>query len=129
MDLQALTALQAAVAAKRRELVERGKNEAVADFVERIQALGVPLTDVLPLLNRQIAPGTGTPPNKQKAGTPKRRAAPIKYRNPENPAETWAGRGKAPKWLEREEATGRDRTAFLVQEPSAPARQTAIEDL
>jgi DNA-binding protein H-NS len=28
-----------------------------------------------------------------------RGAVPPKYRNPENPAETWAGRGLKPRWL------------------------------
>ncbi len=27
------------------------------------------------------------------------RRLPIKYRNPDNPAETWAGRGLRPRWL------------------------------
>jgi DNA-binding protein H-NS len=29
----------------------------------------------------------------------KGRKIPAKYRNPENPTETWAGRGRLPKWL------------------------------
>lgn len=28
-----------------------------------------------------------------------RSAIPIKFRNPDNPAETWTGRGRQPRWL------------------------------
>ncbi|MBP6596746.1 MAG: H-NS histone family protein [Arenimonas sp.] len=37
-----------------------------------------------------------------------------KYRNPANPAETWAGRGMAPKWLSAELAKGRRAEEFLI---------------
>lgn len=34
--------------------------------------------------------------------------APVapKYRNPENPEETWTGRGRSPKWVQRLQAEG-----------------------
>ena len=38
-----------------------------------------------------------------------------KYRNPANPAETWAGRGKQPKWLAAETAKGRRLEDFLIK--------------
>lgn len=31
----------------------------------------------------------------------------IKYRNPDNPAETWSGRGRKPRWLKEAMANGR----------------------
>jgi DNA-binding protein H-NS len=38
-----------------------------------------------------------------------------KYRNPANPKDTWAGRGKQPKWLAAETAKGRKLEEFLIQ--------------
>lgn len=38
-----------------------------------------------------------------------------KYRNPANPAETWAGRGKQPKWLAAETSKGRRLEDFLIK--------------
>lgn len=38
-----------------------------------------------------------------------------KYRNPANSAETWAGRGMAPKWLSAELAKGRKLEDFLIK--------------
>ena len=37
-----------------------------------------------------------------------------KYRNPENPTETWAGRGLAPKWMAAALNVGKKREDFLI---------------
>ncbi|NUS37805.1 MAG: H-NS histone family protein [Lysobacter sp.] len=39
----------------------------------------------------------------------------AKYRNPANPKETWTGRGKQPRWLASETATGRKLDDFLIK--------------
>lgn len=38
-----------------------------------------------------------------------------KYRNPINPTETWAGRGKPPRWLAAEVATGKKLEDYLIK--------------
>ena len=38
-----------------------------------------------------------------------------KYRNPSNPKETWAGRGKQPRWLAAETSRGRKLEEFLIK--------------
>lgn len=38
----------------------------------------------------------------------------AKYRNPANPAETWTGRGKQPRWLAAYTAAGRKVEEFLI---------------
>src|SRR5215470_12675951 len=38
-----------------------------------------------------------------------------KYRNPENPSETWAGRGKQPRWLTAQLRSGKRIDDFRVQ--------------
>ncbi len=38
-----------------------------------------------------------------------------KYRNTSNPKETWAGRGKQPRWLSAETAKGRKLEEFLIK--------------
>jgi len=40
---------------------------------------------------------------------------PPKYRNPANPAETWTGRGKQPRWLAAQVANGRKLEDFLIK--------------
>src|ERR1700682_2293163 len=45
----------------------------------------------------------------------------AKYRNPENPSETWAGRGLKPRWLAAALKTGKKIEQFAIR----PAAQTA----
>ena len=63
---------------------------------------------------------------REKTGVPAAKKAPAKksgqkgvkvepkYRNPGNSAETWAGRGMAPKWLSAQLAQGRKLEDFLI---------------
>jgi DNA-binding protein H-NS len=39
-----------------------------------------------------------------------------KYRNTDNPAETWMGRGKRPNWLKAQLSAGRRLEEFRIQE-------------
>ena len=48
-------------------------------------------------------------PVKQKRGK-----AEVKYRDPENPGNTWTGRGRKPGWLNEAEAAGRSVNEFEV---------------
>ncbi|MDE2379866.1 H-NS histone family protein [Bradyrhizobium sp.] len=54
----------------------------------------------------------------QKPVPRKKRAYPKvhpKYRNPNEPHETWSGRGKQPKWLAAQLKTGRSMEEFLIR--------------
>jgi DNA-binding protein H-NS len=44
-----------------------------------------------------------------------------KYRDPENPSQTWAGRGQPPRWLTAYEQQGRKRDEFLIAATQAAA--------
>ena len=44
----------------------------------------------------------------------RRRAVTAKYRNPDNPLETWAGRGRKPKWVEDRLAQGASLDDLLI---------------
>jgi DNA-binding protein H-NS len=39
----------------------------------------------------------------------------AKYRNPRNPKETWAGRGKQPRWLAAQLRSGKKLDQFLIR--------------
>jgi len=45
-----------------------------------------------------------------------------KYRNPDNPAETWAGRGLKPRWLAAALKTGRKLEDFSITAPGKRGR-------
>ena len=52
----------------------------------------------------------------------KRKTAKVapKYRNPDNPKETWTGRGKQPRWLAAYTGKGRDLGEFLIPGTAKP---------
>jgi len=53
---------------------------------------------------------------------PQRRRYPKvlpKYRNPKNPAETWAGRGKRPRWLSAQLRSGKKLDDFRIERSAA----------
>jgi DNA-binding protein H-NS len=58
--------------------------------------------------------GGGTKGSKALAGRGGRGAVPPKYRNSENPAETWAGRGLKPRWLTAAIKSGKKAEDFLI---------------
>jgi DNA-binding protein H-NS len=53
----------------------------------------------------------------QTSKTPERRPYPTvfpKYRNPEQPSETWAGRGKKPRWMTAQLKSGKQIDDFRI---------------
>jgi DNA-binding protein H-NS len=48
-----------------------------------------------------------------------------KYRNPTDPAETWAGRGKQPRWLTAQLRSGKKLDDFRIRPSSGRARRSA----
>ena len=42
----------------------------------------------------------------------------AKYRNPRNPKETWAGRGKQPRWVAAQLCSGKKLDQFLIRRSS-----------
>ena len=103
----------------------------VANKRKKVLAKRKPIAQVRAAINRVVR-GSGytmeelfgtkaaAPARARKAaGTAKKAKAggkvPPKYRNPSNPAETWTGRGKQPRWLAGYVAQGRDVAEFLIK--------------
>ena len=77
------------------------ERKAAIDAAERAAAeYGYSLTD---LANGAVR---GSKKSKSKS--------PAKFRNPENPDETWSGRGRKPRWLVDAESAGRTADEFAV---------------
>ena len=56
-----------------------------------------------------------------------RGAVAPKYRNPDNPAETWAGRGLKPRWLAAALKTGKKLEDFSITAPAKGGRAAPKE--
>jgi DNA-binding protein H-NS len=54
-------------------------------------------------------------------GSAGRGVVPPKYRNPDNPAETWAGRGLKPRWLAAALKSGKKLEQFVIAGPARAA--------
>ena len=52
-----------------------------------------------------------------------RGAVPPKYRNPDNPAETWAGRGLKPRWLTAALKSGKKLEQFAIASAKAATEE------
>ena len=63
----------------------------------------------------QKAEATAKAAKKTARKTTAGRKVPPKYRNPANPAETWTGRGKHPRWLAAQLAKGKKLEDFLIK--------------
>src|SRR5207245_145428 len=75
-------------------------------------------------LRRLTEPGIA-PTNVKKMPHARRPCPPVfpKYRNPAQPSETWAGRGKKPRWLTAQLRSGKQLDDFRIQPPSERARR------
>jgi DNA-binding protein H-NS len=103
---------------KLREEVEAILNAKVAEERRAVQSR---LTELDRLaVNGAHARGSGRGP---------RGAVAPKYRNPENPAETWAGRGLKPRWLAAALKSGKKLENFSIEasgkSPRAARKKTA----
>ena len=98
---------RAPVAAVRKKITKM----AVAEGYTLMELFGLqgPPNKTVPKVSGPTTPRRGST-RRSTAGT---KVAP-KYRNPENPAETWSGRGKHPKWMTNAMAGGRKPEDFLI---------------
>ena len=64
----------------------------------------------------------GTKGSKAHSGRGVRGAVAPKYRNSENPAETWAGRGLKPRWLTAAIKSGKKAEDFLIAGSGASSK-------
>jgi DNA-binding protein H-NS len=93
--------------------------EVGAVLSERILAEKRGLEERLARLNRAMVDKSKIPGTVSKTGqrrTLRRKYPPVlpKYRNPNNPSETWAGRGKQPRWLVSQLKAGKKMSDFLI---------------
>ncbi|MEE2658885.1 MAG: H-NS histone family protein [Candidatus Latescibacterota bacterium] len=85
---------------KRREEIEANRSQAQNELKALATKFGMSVEELV------------VGKNASRSG-PRTKVAP-KYRNPDNPAETWTGRGRTPKWVQEAEKKhgGRDKLAI-----------------
>ena len=83
LDIEQLTELLGKAQTEMATRAKQGRRDLRAELERRVAADGYRMGDIFPEL------GTGA-----------RRKRPAKYRNPQNPEQTWSGVGRAPKWVQ-----------------------------
>jgi DNA-binding protein H-NS len=101
-------------ARKRQEALASRKIPRVRAKIEALlKAEGLTLADVFSL---KAPPAPATPrPRKSGGGSTAGRKVAPKYRNPDDPSQTWAGRGVQPRWFREALAAGRSEQELLIR--------------
>jgi DNA-binding protein H-NS len=82
-----------------------------------VATLTVKISAEKKVLEDRLAQLTGSFRFEQTSKIPERRPYPTvfpKYRNPEQPSETWAGRGKKPRWMTAQLKSGKQIDDFRI---------------
>lgn len=112
MELPALLELQTSLTAE----ISDKQNQARASFVDEMRQLaasrGLQLSEFVDIKRGKVARTRGG-------------SSEIKYRDPDNPANVWSGRGRLARWLQEKVDAGRNKEDFRVQ---AEAAQTLSAD-
>jgi DNA-binding protein H-NS len=125
MDLRKLNGSQLKdlirkVEKRQRQVVKGLVAEVRAKVKALIKAAGLSVAEVFPAAAAKRGPGR--PPKaaaakgRGKAKKAAKRGYKVKpkYRNPDNPSQTWAGRGLRPKWYRQALASGRKEKDLLI---------------
>ena len=81
---------------------------------KKVLAKRKPAAQVKAAVSKLLKAAAPKPARKSTKGRTLGKVAP-KYRNPANAKDTWASRGKQPKWLAAETAKGRKLEEFLIK--------------
>ena len=101
LDIDQLTDLVGKAQAEMASRERQRRKDLRAELERRVSADGYKIGDIFPELGS--ATGSGS----------RRRRRPAKYRNPQNPDDTWSGIGHTPKWVQAIlEERGIDAPAF-----------------
>ncbi len=98
LSLKELKDLQSQIARAISSYEDRRKKEALAELEDAARRMGFTLSELT----------AGAASRKTRSS-----AAP-KYANPANPAETWTGRGRKPKWMEAALKAGKSPDDLLI---------------
>ncbi|WP_209425090.1 H-NS histone family protein [Pararhodobacter sp. SW119] len=97
MSLDELKKLQKDVAFEIRHFKNREKKKALAEVEEFARARGLNPADLSELVKRRT-----------------RKPAKPKYANPQDPTQTWSGRGRRPRWLDEALSKGKSVEDFAI---------------
>jgi DNA-binding protein H-NS len=99
MTLKQIEQLEAQIAVAKQRVEEEAKAETKAKIDALLEASGFTLGDIYPALARGKGRRSKSVPN---------------YANPDDPAQTWTGRGRKPNWLVARLKKGQKMESFAI---------------
>ena len=87
LDIEQLADLLTKAQAELKARAQQGRKALRAELERRVAADGYRMRDIFPELRTGASSGA-------------RRKRPAKYRDPQNPDQTWSGVGRTPKWVQ-----------------------------
>ena len=106
MSRKELMALRANIDKAIATVGDRDRKNAIRAAEEAAREHGFTLSELAPMVGQ----GRG----RRSHGEAPAGGAP-RYRNPENPEQTWSGRGRRPRWVHEAEAAGRSLDDLLIR--------------
>ena len=97
LSLADLKALQKSVDKEIKNFKNRARDAALKDFQAVAKKHGLSVEEVV-----------------GKKGKSRKPAAPAKYRNPEDPSQTWSGRGRQPAWYKAAMSKGKSAKSLEI---------------
>ena len=128
IDLEGLSAkqLEAVIARAKKRKEALSKRKPIAAVRRKLVALakadGYTIAELFgddARSNVEAAPTAKCAARKSTKGRTLGKVAP-KYRNPDNPRETWSGRGMQPRWLAEQVKRGKSAADFLISAKPTP---------
>jgi len=84
---------------------DRDKRAALKAAEDAVREHGFTLAELVPLMGG--AAGSGRGKGRRASGGAPKAASDVRFRNPEDHAQTWSGRGRRPAWYNEAQAAGR----------------------
>ncbi len=97
-QLEKIRAARAKLEREEKKLLSRTHDKALAQIVQIARDAGLSAEQIAAALGSKRSKGAAAKAPRKAAGAPRAKVAP-KYRDPANPANTWTGRGRMPKWV------------------------------
>ena len=121
-ELAALRKRRELINLREQEILKLVRKKVLGNIVSIANEYGLDVAEVVAALNTSVPKGVRGkdtvkkgPPSKIKKVIGQARKVLPKYSNPENPEETWTGRGRSPAWIASLRANEKLDTALIVK--------------
>ena len=115
-QLATLTAEKVQVEVELKEAERTLKQSALNEMLEKMKALGIDRSEIAESLGLTVAEPKKRKTRAEKGAVEKKEKGAPKYRNSADPALTWTGKGRKPRWVYTYLSSGGDLESLLIKD-------------